>query len=208
MAASTALAVFSMISSSASWTPRWRARRGADGRARGLALVAEHRNHQIGGAVHHFRAVGEARRRIDEAAEPHHLLDLVEIAERGLDLGDQADGAGPRRLLAVLDGDAGAELPRGDELAVATKAKLAGDREQVAGAHEGHVIGDRLGRLLERDAERVELAFDGTGHGVLQMIGFGEQIQAAFLADPGRACKRAWTRITVAAGGGGASLLR
>src|SRR5580700_8326716 len=164
-----------------------------------LAVVAEDVDHQIGGAVHHFRAVGETGRRIDEAAEPHHLLDLVEIAERSLDLGDQAYGAGPRRLLAVLDGHAGPELPGGDELAVATKAKLAGDREQVAGAHIGHVIGDRLGRLLERDAERVELAFDGTGHGVLQMIGFGEQIQAAFLADRGRACKRAWTRITVAA---------
>src|SRR4029077_14748617 len=52
----------------------------------------------------------------------------------------------------------------------------------------GDVIGDRLGRLLERDAERFELAFDKSGHGVLQTV-FGGQIQAASLADRKRPCK-------------------
>ena len=57
--------------------------------ARVPALVAERRDHQVGGAVHHLGAVDETRRRIDEAAEPHHAHDLVEIAERGLDLREQ-----------------------------------------------------------------------------------------------------------------------
>ena len=35
----------------------------------------------------------ESRRRIDEAAEPHHAGDLVEIAERRLELRQQIDGA-------------------------------------------------------------------------------------------------------------------
>src|SRR5262249_47015489 len=63
-----------------------RQRGDADGGAGMPALVAEHLHHQIGGAVQHFRSVDEIRRRIDEAAEPHHAYHLVEIAERGLDL--------------------------------------------------------------------------------------------------------------------------
>ena len=100
-----------------------------------LALVAERRDHQVGGAVHHLRTVDETRRRIHEAAEPHDAHDLVEVAERGLDLGEKIDRAGARRLLAVLDGDAAAELALGDELA-AVEANLAGYHEQIAGAHE------------------------------------------------------------------------
>src|SRR5262249_14932159 len=65
---------------------------------------------------------------------------------------------------------AAAELPGGDELAVVAEAELARHREQIAGAHVGHVIGNRLRRLLERNAERLELAFDDAGHGVLQRI--------------------------------------
>ena len=37
-----------------------RQRRDADRRARMPALVAEHRDHQVGGAVHHFGSVGES----------------------------------------------------------------------------------------------------------------------------------------------------
>ena len=77
---------------------------------------------EIGGAVHHLGAVKEGRRGIDEAAEPHDAHDLVEIAERGLDLGQQVDRAGARGLLAVLDRDVVAELALGDELAVGAEA--------------------------------------------------------------------------------------
>ena len=50
------------------------------------SLVAEHRHHEVGGAVHHLRTIEKRRIGIDEAAQARHLLDLVEIAERGLDL--------------------------------------------------------------------------------------------------------------------------
>ena len=108
-----------------------------------LAGLAERRHHQVGGAVHRVRAVEEAGRRIDEAAEADHAHDPVEIAERGLDLRQQIDRAGARRLLPVLDGDAAAEPAFGGEFAVAVEAKLAGHDEHVAAAHEADVIGDR-----------------------------------------------------------------
>ncbi len=67
------------------------------------ALVAESRDHQVGRAVQHLRPVEEIRRRIDEAAEPDHADDLVEIAERGFDLGQQIDGAAARGGAALFD---------------------------------------------------------------------------------------------------------
>src|SRR5262245_23765128 len=74
----------------------------ADRCARVPALVAEHRHHQVGGAVHDLGAVEKRGRGIDEATEANHLLDLVEVAERGLDLRQHVDRAGARCLLAVL----------------------------------------------------------------------------------------------------------
>ena len=47
------------------------------------ALVAEGCDHQVGSAVQHFRPVQKVRSGIDEAAEPDHAHDLVEIAKRG-----------------------------------------------------------------------------------------------------------------------------
>src|SRR3979490_2470170 len=112
MAAPNADGVFSMTPDEASWRPRWAIGRAvnqsrigglsghleggldldcgierqggdADGWAGVAALVAERRDHQVGGAIHHFGAVGETGRRIDEAAEADHADDLVEIAEAG-----------------------------------------------------------------------------------------------------------------------------
>src|ERR1700761_375739 len=53
-----------------------RQRGDTDGGAGVAALVAEHRDHQVRGAVQHFRPVEEIRRRIDEAAEPDHAHHL------------------------------------------------------------------------------------------------------------------------------------
>ena len=58
----------------------------ADGYADMRAIVAEHLDHQVGGAIHHLRSFGEAGGRIDEAAEPDDPRDLVEFAEGRLDL--------------------------------------------------------------------------------------------------------------------------
>ena len=135
----------------------------ADGRARVLALLAEDGDHHVGSAVHHLRAVEEARRRVHEAAEPHHPRHLVEIADGGLDLGEQIDRTGARRFLPVLDGDPGAQLALGDKLAV-VEADLAGHHEQIAGAHEGDVVGDRSGRRREHNTELAQFFLNVSGH--------------------------------------------
>src|ERR1700720_493467 len=56
------------------------------------ALVAEGCDHQVGSAVEHFRPIHEIRSGVDEAAEADHADDLVEVAERGLDLRQEIDG--------------------------------------------------------------------------------------------------------------------
>ena len=79
-------------------------------------LVAEGRDHQVGGAVHDFRRFEEVRRRVDEAAEAHDALHLVEVAERDLEMGEKVDRAGARCLLPVLDRDRATELADRKEL--------------------------------------------------------------------------------------------
>src|SRR5437667_8636760 len=81
---------------------RVRGQRGdADGGAGMAALVAESRAHQVGGAIEHFWPIEEIGRGIDETAEPHHAHDLIEVAERGLDLRQQIDRAALRRRVAL-----------------------------------------------------------------------------------------------------------
>src|SRR4051812_10492078 len=102
---------------------RWQ--RGDADRGSGMApLVAEGCNHQIRGAVQHLWPIEEIGRGVDEAAEPYHAHDLVEVAECGLDLRQQVDPAGPRGSVALLDGDAGAELALGDKLAIIVHTDL------------------------------------------------------------------------------------
>src|ERR1700760_1018652 len=73
--------------------------RHTDGGAGMAALVAEHFDHQVRGAVQHLGPVEKIRRGIDEPAEADHAHDLVEVAERGLELGQQIDRATARRLV-------------------------------------------------------------------------------------------------------------
>src|SRR5207249_509680 len=83
----------------------------------------------------------------------HDSYDLVEVPDSGLDLSEQVDGAGARRLLAILDRYRATQLAFGDKLAVATKADLAGDEQQGTGPHEPDIIGNRRGRCGQDDAE-------------------------------------------------------
>ena len=52
-----------------------------------------------------------------------------------------------------------AELALGDELAVGVETKLAGNDQQIAGAHEADIVGDRRGRRRQRNPEIGELLF-------------------------------------------------
>ena len=81
--------------------------------------VAEHLDHQIGSAVDDLRHVGELGRAVDEAAQLHDAAHPVEIAAAGdAQMGNDVERAQPRRVAAVGDGDAGAELADMAALAV------------------------------------------------------------------------------------------
>src|SRR5215469_9280192 len=130
-----------------------RKRRHADGGAGMPTLVAEHRNHQIGRTIEDLRSVEEIRRGIDEAAEANHAHDLVEIADRSLDLRKQVDAAAARGGIALFDGDAGPELALGDQLARGVEANLPGYEQQVACPHEADIVRHRRGRRMQADAK-------------------------------------------------------
>ena len=103
-------------------------------------------------------------RGIDEAAEPDHANHLVEVAERSLDLRQQVDGATARRGVALLDGDAGAELALGDQLALRVDANLAGHEQQISGAYETDVIRHRARRLMQDHALCRKFLLDRSRH--------------------------------------------
>src|ERR1700712_1733430 len=138
--------------------------RDADGRPGMAALVAEGCDHQVGGAVQHLWPVEEIRRRINKTAEPDPPHHLVEVAQRGLDLGQQVDGAAARRGIALLDGDAGPELALGDPLAFGIDADLAGHKQQIAGAHEADIIRHRSCGLVQGDALCRQFLLDRSCH--------------------------------------------
>ncbi len=125
-------------------------------------LLAEHLDHEVGGAVHHLRAVEEVRRAIDEAAEADDADDAVEIADRRLDLRDDVEAALRAALLAFLDRDPAAELA--GHQAVGPQRDLPRDGQQRTAAHVRHVIGDGRDGLGQDDAEFGETGGDG-GHG-------------------------------------------
>src|SRR5690606_8615760 len=86
------------------------------------------------------------------ADELDHADDAIEIAERSLRLGKQADGAQLRCSLAVLDAEASPELALvlGS---VRAYRDLSGDEELIARDDEGYVIGSRGGRNRKRHAQ-------------------------------------------------------
>src|SRR5690606_24290156 len=69
-------------------------RAGAKCEAGMAAAVAQHVDHQIGGAIDHLWMIGEVRHRVDEAAELHAAPDALEVTAAGcLHLGEDVDGA-------------------------------------------------------------------------------------------------------------------
>ncbi len=132
-----------------------RQRRDADGGAGMAALVAEHFDHQSEAPFITFGPSVKPGAELMKPPSRTHPGHLVEIAEHRLDLGQQVDRAGPRGFLAVFDRHAGAKLALRFEGPFGAETQLAGHDQQVAGAHAGDVIGDRLaglGRLMPSSA--------------------------------------------------------
>src|SRR6185503_20303150 len=106
------------------------------------------------GAIQHLRSVQKIGSRIDEAPEPDHAHDLVEIAERGLDLREQVDAAAARRRLSLLDGNAAAKFALGDQLALCVETNLAGHEQQVSGADKADIVGHGRWGVVEGNSLR------------------------------------------------------
>src|SRR6266508_1342445 len=122
------------------------------------AAIAEHRDEEIGTAVDHFRLLAEFRRGVDHAQELDDALDAIEVAQFGLHDGDQAQAGLAGVLVALLLREVATDLADRQRMAGQTGA-LAGEIEQVAGAHGVDVIGHRRGRLGELDAEFLQPLF-------------------------------------------------
>src|SRR6266481_2019253 len=144
------------------------------------ALVAECRDHQVGRAVQYLWSVEEVGRGIDEPAEADHPNYLVEVAERGLDLRQEVDGATARGGTALLHGDAGAKLALGDQLAFRVDANLAGHEQQISGAHEADVIGHRACGLMQDHALCRKFLLDRTRHVRPHLIQLGACLDSRF----------------------------
>ena len=129
--------------------------------------VAEHRDRQVGRAIHHQGMLSELGRRSDEAAEADNPLHPVEVAAAGrLQMHQDIDEAQPRGFLRLLDRNAPADLAGDRDLAV-DRRHLAGDDDQVAGDDVGHIVRDRRHRPRQGDAEFRQFRLDLTGHGLL-----------------------------------------
>ena len=96
-----------------------------------LAALAEHRDEEVGGAVGDQMLFGEIRGRGDEDGDLDEPADLFEVAERGLGLRQDIDGAelrAPRWPAAVStsrpSSPAAASLP-------SFERQLAGGEEQM-----------------------------------------------------------------------------
>ena len=97
---------------------------------------AENLDHEIGGAVHRLGQGVERARDIEIAAEPDRLDDGVEVAERRFGLGEDVDGAEPRRFARGLHARIGPELALVGvgQLSVRPERQLAGNPELGQGA--------------------------------------------------------------------------
>jgi hypothetical protein len=126
-------------------------------------LVAQHVDHEIGGAVNDLGIVGEIRSRIDEPVEAQQLHDAVEIAQGGLGLRQDIERTEPCRFLALSQINARAKLACDSYLAV-TQGQLSGDEQQIAEMKERYVVGDWRRELGQRDVQRPQPCFDFACH--------------------------------------------
>src|SRR3989441_7809735 len=111
-----------------------------------LALVAEHLDEQVRAAVDDLRLVAELGRAVHHAEQLHHAAHAVEAAELGLHHREQREPDRARVLVALFHAELGAEL------ALHRARALAGEKQQVAGAH-------RQPRSEEHTSELQSLAY-------------------------------------------------
>ena len=129
-----------------------------------VALVAEHLDHEVAGAVDDLRMVVKIPRGVHESSKPHDPDDPVEVTATGsLELGDDVEAAQAGGRIALLESDIHAELALVFQCAVG-KGDLPGHEHQVASHGPGHIIRRRSGGFGKPDAEFGEACFDLPHH--------------------------------------------
>src|SRR6476646_5415536 len=98
-------------------------------------FLPEHLHDQLGGAVDHLGMVEETGRGVDKAIQAQALDNAVEIAKRGLCLGENVEGAQPSALLALGKIKAGPERAGYGELPILER-QLARHEELAVQVHE------------------------------------------------------------------------
>ena len=121
-------------------------------------MFPEHLEHQIGSAVDHLGLIGEIGGRGDEAAQLDHLRNPVEQTG-GLELRQDHQPAGARRLLAALQAHLRAQLA-GHQLA-SDEGQLPRNEAPAALHHQRLIAGDGCGGFGQGEAESFEPCGDG-----------------------------------------------
>ena len=154
-----------------------RQHRHADRAARMAPGIAEHRDHQLGGAVGDLGLVGEMAgrrrrtRRASRSARPDRAPPSAALICARI-----ISAAALGRLPAMLDIEILAEPP-GDQRAVLAERQLAGDMEQPADLDRRHIGGDGRGGLGKGEAE-----FGKAGRAASVMRAFRARRRASRLA--------------------------
>src|SRR5690606_11420841 len=137
-----------------------RQRAEADGRAGVAAGLAEDGDEEVRTAVDDLRVLAEIRHGIDHAEQLHHAPHPAEVAERLVHHGEQVEAGQAGVVIGLLDADLGADLA-GALAPVRLARPLAGEEEEVALLHIGHICRDGLRRRRKRKAEIGEALVGG-----------------------------------------------
>ena len=118
--------------------------------ARVTAAVTEHGDEQVGAAVHDLGLILKIVGAVNEAADAHDALHLGEVADFAFERGEQGKGGLFGGGGGIFLGGAATHFARND-LAGGVAWNVAGEEDQIAGAHGGHVVGH--GRVGGRQGE-------------------------------------------------------
>jgi len=125
-------------------------RRHAEGGASVFAAVAEDRDEQVGATVHDGGLRREVGGAVDEAGDLHDALHLRQVADFFFQRGEQSEGGGAGGGVGGLFVGVLADLA-GDDFTGGVVRQVAGEEDEITGAHGGHVVGD--GRIRHGQGE-------------------------------------------------------
>jgi hypothetical protein len=141
------------------------------------AAVAEEGDEQIGAAVHDLGLILKVIGAVHEAADAHDALHFGEVADLGLERGEQGERGLFGGVDGVLLGGVAADFA-GDDLAGDVAWKVAREKDQVTAPHGGHVVRHGCVGRGQGEAEFFESALGRAGEGGGREQGGGQQGEA------------------------------